>query len=34
MRRNRCDLLQTRLIVAESLADVSDKLYFGPPKTH
>ncbi len=34
IRRSRCDLLRSRLIVAESLADVSGKLYFGPPKTH
>lgn len=34
LRRGRCDLLRSRLIVAESLADVSGTLYFGPPKTH
>lgn len=34
IRRARCDLLRSRLIVAESLADVSGTLYFGPPKTH
>lgn len=34
LRRGRCDLLRSRLIIAESLADVSGTLYFGPPKTH
>ncbi|MEX2557780.1 MAG: site-specific integrase [Actinomycetota bacterium] len=34
IRRARCDLLRSRLIVAESLADVSGTLHFGPPKTH
>ena len=34
IRRGRCDLLRSRVIVAESLADVSGTLYFGAPKTH
>jgi len=34
LRIGRCDLARSRLVVAESLADVSDTLYFGPPKTH
>ncbi len=34
LRRNRCDLVRSRLIVAQSLADVSGTLHFGPPKTH
>lgn len=34
VRRGRCDLRRSRVIVAESLADVSGVLHFGPPKTH
>lgn len=34
LRRSRCDLLRSRLMVAESLSDVSGTLYFGSPKTH
>lgn len=34
LRRHRCDLPRSRLIVAESLADVSGTLHFGSPKTH
>lgn len=34
LRRSRCDLLRSRLMIAESLSDVSGTLYFGPPKTH
>lgn len=34
LRRGRCDLGRSRVMVAESLADVSGVLYFGPPKTH
>ena len=34
LRIGRCDLARSRLVVAESLADVSGTLYFGPPKTH
>lgn len=34
LRRGRCDLKRSRVMVAESLADVSGILYFGPPKTH
>lgn len=34
LRRGRCDLLRSRLIVAESVADVSGTLHFGAPKTH
>lgn len=34
LRHGRCDLARSRVIVAESLADVSGILHFGPPKTH
>lgn len=34
LRRSRCDLLRSRLMIAESLSDVSGTLHFGPPKTH
>ncbi len=34
LRRGRCDLRRSRVMVAESLADVSGVLHFGPPKTH
>lgn len=34
LRRHRVELDRSRLIVAESLADVSGTLHFGPPKTH
>jgi integrase len=34
LRRGRCDLLRSRLMIAESLSDVSGTLHFGPPKTH
>lgn len=34
LRRGRCDLARSRLMIAESLSDVSGTLYFGPPKTH
>lgn len=34
LRQNACDLLRGRLIIRESLADVSGKLHFGPTKTH
>ena len=34
LRRFRCELDRSRLMIAESLADVSGTLYFGPPKTH
>lgn len=34
LKRGRCDLTRSRLIVAESLSEVSGKLHFGPPKTH
>jgi integrase len=34
LRRFRCELGRSRLMIAESLADVSGTLYFGPPKTH
>ena len=34
LRRGRCDLKRSRVMVAESLADVSGVLHFGPPKTH
>ena len=34
LRRSRCNLLRGRLHVAESLADVNGRLYFGPTKTY
>jgi integrase len=34
LRRKRCDLLRSRLEVAESLADVRGHLHFGPTKTY
>lgn len=34
LRRKRCDLLRSRLVVAESLADVNGTLHFGPTKNH
>lgn len=34
LRRSRCDLAHSRLLVAESLADVSGQLLFGPTKTY
>jgi integrase len=34
IRRRRCDLLRGRIEVAESLAEVGAKLYFGSTKTH
>lgn len=34
LRVGRCDLGRSRLVVAESLAEVSGTLHFGPPKTH
>jgi integrase len=34
LRRGRCDLLRARIEVAESLADVSGQLHFGPTKTY
>jgi len=34
LRRGRCDLGRSRVMVAESLADVSGVLHLGPPKTH
>lgn len=34
LRRRRCDLLRSRLIVAESASAVSGRLYFGPTKTY
>lgn len=34
LRRHRCDLIRSRLMVAESLSDVSGTLHFGSPKTH
>ena len=34
LRRGRCDLVRSRLMIAESLSDVSGTLHFGPPKTH
>jgi integrase len=34
LRRGRCNLLRARIEIAESLADVGGKLYFGPTKTY
>ena len=34
LRRGRCRLDRSQVVVAESLADVSGTLHFGPPKTH
>ncbi len=34
LRRDRCDLTRSRLMVTESLSDVSGTLHFGSPKTH
>ena len=34
LRRKRCDLPQSRIEVAESLADVAGHLHFGPTKNH
>jgi len=34
LRRHRCDLDGGRLLVAESIADVNGRLYFGETKTH
>ena len=34
LRRGRCDLLRSRLLIRESLSEVSGRLYFGPTKTH
>ena len=34
LQRARCDLLRARIDVAESLADVSGQLHFGPTKTY
>lgn len=34
LRVGRCDLARSRIVIAESLADVSGTLHFGPPKTH
>jgi len=34
LRRKRCDLPHTRIEVAESLADVEGRLFFGPTKNH
>lgn len=34
LRRKRRDLLRSRLVVAESLADVNGTLHFGPTKNH
>jgi integrase len=34
LRVGRCDLRRSRIAIAESLADVSGTLHFGPPKTH
>src|SRR5690606_31931390 len=34
LRRGRCDLLRSKLMVRESLSEVRGHLYFGPTKTH
>lgn len=34
IRRGRCDLLRSQLMIRESLSEVRGHLYFGPTKTH
>lgn len=34
LRRGRCDLLRSKLMIRESLSEVRGHLYFGPTKTH
>jgi integrase len=34
LRRGRCDLLRSRLLVKETISEVNGKLYFGSTKTH
>ncbi len=34
LRRRKCDLLRSRLVVEESLSEVSGELHFGPTKTY
>jgi len=34
LRRSSCNLLRSRLVVAESLSEVNGVLHFGPTKTH
>lgn len=34
LRRSRCDLTRSRLMIVENLSDVSGTLHFGSPKTH
>jgi integrase len=34
LRRGRCDLLRSRLLVAESIAEVNGEVIVGPTKTH
>lgn len=34
LRRGRCDLLRSRILIRESLSEVRGRLYFGPTKTH
>lgn len=34
IRRGRCDLLRSKLMIRESLSEVRGHLYFGPTKTH
>ncbi len=34
LRGDRCDLTRSRLMIAESLTNVSGTFHFGPPKTH
>ena len=34
LRRNRCDILHRRLLIAESLAEVNGRLFFGDTKNH
>lgn len=34
LRRGRCDLLRSRLLIRESVSEVRGQLHFGPTKTH
>jgi len=34
LRRGRCDILRSRILIRESVSTVNGKLHFGPTKTH
>jgi integrase len=34
LRRGRCELLRSRILIKESVSEVNGKLHFGPTKTH